>query len=547
MNFIENESAEKLRGGYYTPPDIAAFVSRWVFNAKPSTVLEPSCGDGAFIQAISDIGVRRTFELTGFELFPEEATKSRARAQSLTNANTKIYSDDFLGWALDHVAANRPLFDAVVGNPPFIRYQYLPVEAQSKAELIFRKLSLPFTKHTNAWVPFVLASIDLLKPGGRLGMVLPAEIINVIHAQSLRTFLGQQCRRLSIVDPTEIWFDKTLQGAIILLAEKRRTPDEHIEGLGMIRVSGRAFAQQCPESLLDGLHRLNGQTIRAKWTHAFLTQQERQLFDALRHDSQVHRFRDIAEVDVGIVTGANKFFLVDDETVRRYKLQTFAHPMFGRSNHCPGVVYDLEQHKRNAESGLPTNLIWLKGDKAKFGKSVRQYIELGEAQRLHTRYKCRVRSPWYTVPSVYPTSIGMLKRAHDTPRLILNKMRAYTTDTAYRIRSKTVNEAKLVYFFCNPLTALSAEIEGRHYGGGVLELVPSEIEKLLIPVPSKLRPAPLSLDKLVRSTSAEDYLAQQAIKVLGAIGLNRNNQVELVSAWLKLRNRRHRKVVDQTT
>ncbi len=45
-----------------------------------------------------------------------------------------------------------------------------------------------------------------------------------------------------------------------------------------------------------------------------------------------------------------------------------------------------------------------------------------------------------------------------------------------------------MFGFLNGLTALTAELEGRHYGGGVLELVPSEIEKLLVPVPSKIKP-----------------------------------------------------------
>ena len=69
---------------------------------------------------------------------------------------------------------------------------------------MFDRLGCKFTKHTNAWVPFILASMELLRPGGRLAMVVTAEIVHVMHAQSLRTHLGQQCRRIVIVDPQEI-------------------------------------------------------------------------------------------------------------------------------------------------------------------------------------------------------------------------------------------------------------------------------------------------------------------------------------------------------
>src|SRR5690606_15989950 len=96
--------------------------------------------------------------------------------------------------------------------------------------------------------------------------------------------------------------------------------------------------------------------------------------------------------------------------------------------------------------------------------------------------------------------IGLLKRSHSFPRLIFNALGAYTTDTAYRITplSEGLTAQKLVYCFVNSLTALTAELEGRHYGGGVLELVPSEIEKLLVPLPA-VRPNLAKLDRAVRS------------------------------------------------
>lgn len=438
MNFIINESEQKLRGGYYTPLDLAVYIARWTLAKKPLHVLEPSCGDGIFIQAITELGRQEGLAFTGFELLAEEATKARSRAKSSQGMKTTIHGEDFLQWALLQMASGKKPFDAVVGNPPFIRYQYLPEDAQQKAEQIFKALSLPFTKHTNAWVPFILASISLLKPGCRLGMILPSEIVHVMHAQSLRTFLGTTCSRLLIIDPEEIWFDGTLQGAVILFAEKKKPPADHSDGLGIVRVKGREFLRENPDALFDRTPRMNGKTVVGKWTRALLSHGEHQLLDTLCERPDVHLFHEIAEVDVGIVTGANKFFLVDDETVERYKLQEFAHPMFGRSEHCPGIIYDERQHLANAEKGKPTNFIWFKECLQHPTKAVREYIELGEEQEFHTRYKCRIRKPWYSVPSVYSTEIGMLKRSHDTPRLIHNRLDAFTTDTAYRISAKTV-------------------------------------------------------------------------------------------------------------
>ena len=543
MNFMRNETAAKLRGGYYTPPDLAHFLARWVAQGHPQTILEPSCGDGVFFAALEDAGVGPA-RIAAFELDALEAAKAMERARTLT-AEVTVNNRDFLGWALDQLHKGGNRFDAVVGNPPFIRYQYLPPHFQGAAAKVFSTLACKFTKHTNAWVPFILASVAMLRPGGRLAMVVPSEIIHVLHAQSLRTFLGEACRRLVIVDPEEIWFEDTLQGAVLLMAEKKQNVSDKTEGLGLVPVRGRAFLKGDPGALFEQAKAINGRTVEGKWTRAFLDVTVRDLLDEAEALPSVHRFRDIADVDVGIVTGANKFFLVDDETVETHGLQQWAHPMFGRSEHCPGVIYDKKQHRANGKAGLPSNFLWFPEHIAEEEPNVAAYVLTGVEEDLHTRYKCRIRKPWYTVPSVYATGIGMLKRSHNVPRLILNKAEAYTTDTAYRIQTLGIHAETLVGAFVNPLTALSAELEGRTYGGGVLELVPSEIEKLLVPVPADTAVDVRALDFAVRNSSMDDVLAGYGRGILAAIGLSQAQHSVLLDAWSRLRNRRQRIAEDE--
>lgn len=547
MNFIEYESAQKLRGGYYTPDDLATFLCEWVLEIGPKRVLEPSCGDGVFLGALRNAGAPAKLAVTALELDEAEAAKAKKRAKEVGLQSSKVHVGDFLSWALEMYGKEEATFDAVIGNPPFVRYQYLPAPFQAKAEQVFRELGLPFTKHTNAWVPFILACLRMLRPGGRLAMVVPAEIIHVMHAQSLRSYLGKECRRLVIVDPEELWFAGTLQGAVLLLAEKRKDESDKAEGLGIYEVRNREFLRLKPSKVFAAPQSINGKTVAGKWTRALLDKETRDLFDELTDHKEVYRFSDVADVDVGIVTGANKFFLVTDDVVAEHGLERWAHPMFGRSEHCPGVIYDDKQHAANAERGNPTNFLWFSDNEPLRYKKPRSYIEAGEADSLHTRYKCRIRSPWFAVPSVYSTEIGMLKRSHDLPRLILNKAGAYTTDTAYRIRALEGTSAeKLVACFINGLTSLSAELEGRHYGGGVLELVPSEIEKLILPMPSKVKVNLKELDKKIRTESARAVLEANSRVVLGGLGLSRGKQDCVLDGWKRLRNRRHRTSSEET-
>lgn len=540
MNFKVNESAQKLRGGYYTPIDLARFLTAWVEDINPKRILEPSCGDGVFLETISGLN-RQDIQTVAFELDSVEASKAQERTRLLEFSRAEVRCGDFLEWYVRNLT-DKQRFDAVVGNPPFIRYQYLPESAQKFAELIFNHHGLPFTKHTNAWVPFVIASLDLVRPGGRLAMVVPSEILHVLHAQSLRHYLGIQCSRLLLFDPEELWFDGTLQGAVLILAEKKQCLSDHTDGLGIIATKGRAFLRERPSEYVDRACFINGKTVAGKWTRALLTKKELELLDALVEQESVFRFSEIASVDVGLVTGANDFFLVGDDTVKANGLERWSHPMFGRSAHCPGVIYDETQHRNNASAGYPSNFIWFNvEDSTELSPEANAYIKIGENAALHKRYKCRIRRPWFKVPSVYTTPIGMLKRAHDIPRLIYNQIQAYTTDTAYRITTDHCDPKKLVYCFINSLTALSSELEGRHYGGGVLELVPSEIERLSIPIPNVPRVELRQLDRAIRKLDATDLLSAQDSVVLGNLGLSSNDQLTLREAWNRLRKRRQRR------
>ena len=146
MKFMGDQTPQKLRGGYYTPVDLASFIARWIAELKPEKVLEPSCGDGAFFQAMADVGSFERSAITGFELDEDEAGKAARRAKNLRLSAAKVRSEDFLGWAIENLGKGGERFDAVVGNPPFVRYQFLPPEFQLRAAAIFGELRLKFTE-----------------------------------------------------------------------------------------------------------------------------------------------------------------------------------------------------------------------------------------------------------------------------------------------------------------------------------------------------------------------------------------------------------------
>ena len=241
-------------------------------------MLEPSCGDGAFFEAVEREGLPSLKRITAFELDREEAAKARTR----TSLKPKVFDEDFLSWYLTNGQSSER-FDAVVGNLPFIRYQYLPAKQQLLAEKIFALLGLPFTKHTNAWVPFVLASLNVLRPGGRLAMVIPSELFHIPHAQSLRRYLVAEYSKVLIYDPEEIWFDDTLQGTVLLLAEKKQTAAAKSQGVTIVPIAGRQTLRTNPERAFRENVYTNGVTIEGKWMPVFLSVAERNLLAEARN------------------------------------------------------------------------------------------------------------------------------------------------------------------------------------------------------------------------------------------------------------------------
>ena len=96
----ESNAAQKLRGGFYTPTDIAAFLAKWVAEINPGTILEPSCGDGVFLDALAKLVGPKQSRIVACEIDCAEAKKARERLSSSLRQKTQIHTGDFLQWFL---------------------------------------------------------------------------------------------------------------------------------------------------------------------------------------------------------------------------------------------------------------------------------------------------------------------------------------------------------------------------------------------------------------------------------------------------------------
>lgn len=538
---------DKLRGGYYTPSDLARWIVSWAVDSPDDHVLEPSCGDGNFLvagaQRLLSLGATQRGakqQLVGVEIMEAEAVSARVRLTEILGAGEfdEITNDDFFNW---WGQPGRESFDAVVGNPPFIRYQAFPEPHRTRAMTIMQQLGLKPNKLTNIWVPFVVAAVSLLRLGGRMGLVLPAELLQVTYAAQLRRFLVDRFDEIHIVACNELFFEKAQQEVVVLLARGARNPDGVTESkVSVSQVPTRAtLVSTLANDLISNTEPKAVEHDGEKWLKYFLSQREIDLLRTLRLGTAT-ALSAYATVDVGVVTGKNEFFVVDAATIGAFGLQDYVLPLAARAAHLPGALFTAEQWEALAASDRVFLLQLDKHPRTKLPAPVRRYIESGESQGFHRGYKCSIRKPWYFVPSVWTPDAFMFRQIHDFPRIVLNQAGATCTDTIHRFKALPgITAEQISSMFFTSLTAASAEIEGRSYGGGVLELEPTEAERLLMP--SRLITGlPIDeLDSMIRAGRLRQAIdANDKIVLRQGLGLTVTDISLLRNAWDTMRERR---------
>jgi len=541
--------ADKLRGGYYTPRNLAEWLSEWAIRSPQDKVLEPSCGDGSFIassamrlKALGATPGQIAQQLRGVEILESEAKLARAKlaTQLGPKSANAIETSDFFTWWND---SQQPSFDVVIGNPPFIRYQSFPEPHRTLAMNLMGQLGLSPNRLTNIWVPFVVAATASLKPKGRLALVLPAELLQVTYAAQLRSFLSDRFERIDIVACNELFFDQAEQEVVLLLANGALAKPSQTNVCRVAMTEAKTVAEIVTTQPVELLAQAQPKTIQhdnEKWLKYFLTNREITFMRELRSSEQVADLSAHATVDVGVVTGKNEFFVLSAEQAAAFGLEEFTIPLVSRSAQLKGARINKADWKRLAAAGDRVHLLDLKRlAGSKLPAKLSRYIEVGESKDMHTGYKCSIRTPWYAVPSIWTPDGFMFRQIYDFPRIVLNQAGATSTDTIHRMKARTDKPERIIANTYSWLTAASAEIEGRSYGGGVLELEPTEAERLMMPAQLNGAMPLIESDRLTRAGRLDEVLEENArIVLVGHMGLSASDTTILRDIWFKMRDRR---------
>ena len=220
------ESSRRLAlGQWFTPPEVADLALALALPAGADRarlrLLDPACGDGVFLARAAAAGVGQA-GLCGVELDPAAAQAARA-----ASPRAAVRCADLFSLAAGEIAPRG--FDAVVGNPPYVRQERLAPEQKRRVQerLADDWPDLPLAEQrrlvgrADLAAAVVARALRLCRPHGRVALVVSSALLDAGYGEALWRLVERHGRVATIVDaPRERWFRDAAVNAVILVLER---------------------------------------------------------------------------------------------------------------------------------------------------------------------------------------------------------------------------------------------------------------------------------------------------------------------------------------
>lgn len=458
--------SQKHSGAYFTPDPVVAALVHWAVRGPEDRMLDPSCGDGRFIAAHrNSVGI-------------EQDTFSAATAMEHAPW-ALVHEGDFFTWAAETAES----FDCAAGNPPFIRYQTFKGAMRERALSLCGSLGAKFSGLASSWAPFLVATASLVRPGGRMAFVVPAEIGHAPYAAPLLEYLVDNFSLVHVVAVRSKLFPDLSEDCWLLYTEGRggRADSIRFTALETFKPGNAKHPPRKGEDIPVAEWR----TVWNRRLRPFLMPASARVLYRLaaEHPGSI-RFGEAASIGIGYVSGANDFFHLRPSHAAKLSIPAkLLHPSVRNGRALPSHHLTRATIQKWQSADEPMMLLRLpKANKSALPPGVRRYLDSAEGVVAREAYKCRVRDPWFSVPDVQTPDYFLSYMSGVSANLVRNDGGATCTNSVHGVRVRNSAVMKRVLDgWVSSFAALSREIEGHPLGGGMLKLEPREATRILIP------------------------------------------------------------------
>lgn len=474
----------KNRGAFFTPAWISEVLANWAIRTPADRVLEPACGEASLLSAAHQrlhlLHARGNAtsppQLVGYDL--HRGTVERASLLlSPSVVDVEVNEGDFLA------EEPSPDFDVVLANPPFLRYHAFTGSQRALGKRSAFALGISLGGRASSWAAFLVHSIRFVKVGGRIAFVLPAELLSVDYASSIREFLTASFTRVRVVSLPSGQFADAQVDVVLLLAEGfNQGQSDHIELTSWNETKGATLPGKADSRLET--------EAGMRWTRPLLDRDSGRTAARL-HQGDRDAVRGLAawgRIRIGTVTGNNRFFILRTSEIVSLGLSPADFvPVIPPRLRFGAQVLAVDRLTFDAWNAADEAL-WLFKPALPLRASALAYLLRGKESGVDRGYKCRQRSDWWNVPLAQNSDVFLSYMSAEAPRVRANPLQVAHTNSSHGIalmpQHRQLGMATLPLMMLSSQVLLDAEICGRKYGGGVLKLEVSEAMRLGVPSPA---------------------------------------------------------------
>ncbi|MCI0719578.1 MAG: N-6 DNA methylase [Acidobacteria bacterium] len=244
-------SQRKRLGQYFTGLRLGKLLAHLALDSSTRTTLDPMAGHGDLLDAVAEASAEQAISsqrLDGIEIDENAAALCRSRLTQIgigepLSAHQIIAGDAFDAATVD--ALPHSAYDLVITNPPYVRYQTTNGDAAKPKTIrsgllqiidrhlagtpstVWSELATSYSGLADLSVPAWLMAAAMVRPGGRLALVVPATWRSRNYADVIR-YLMLRCFSIEYVaeDTQPGWFSDALIRTHLIVA--RGLDDEEI-------------------------------------------------------------------------------------------------------------------------------------------------------------------------------------------------------------------------------------------------------------------------------------------------------------------------------